>query len=50
VILPQGSSQFVEELLARDPGFPIELHLIPGDHRLSGPDQMGILKRAVVGS
>ncbi|ALA61217.1 alpha/beta hydrolase [Nitrospira moscoviensis] len=50
VILPQGSSQFVEELLARDPGFPIELHLIPGDHRLSGPDHMDSLKRAVFGS
>ncbi len=50
VILPQGSSQFVEELLGRDPEFPIDLHLIPGDHRLSGPDHMEILRRSVVGS
>lgn len=50
VILPQGSSQFVEELLGRDPEFPIDLHLISGDHRLSGPDHMEILRRSVVGS
>ena len=37
VILPGGSSQFVEQLLSRDPSFPVELHLIPGDHRLSEP-------------
>jgi uncharacterized protein len=48
VIVPQGSSQFVEELLARDPGFPIELQLIPGDHRLSGPEHVEILRRSVM--
>ena len=40
VILPSGSSQFVEQLLSRDPAFPVELHLIPGDHRLSSPEQV----------
>ena len=40
VILPNGSSEFVEQLLLRDPSFPVELHLIPGDHRLSTHEQM----------
>jgi pimeloyl-ACP methyl ester carboxylesterase len=40
VIVPQGSSQFVEQLLAHDPAFPVELNLIPGDHRLSAPEHM----------
>lgn len=48
VILPQRSSQFVEELLARDPAFPIELHLIPGDHRLSSPEHVETFRRIIV--
>lgn len=48
VILPQGSSEFVEELLARDPAFPIDIHLIPGDHRLSSPEHMDRLRRSVM--
>ncbi len=48
VILPQGSSQFVEQLLARDPAFPIELNLIPGDHRLSSPEHVETFHRMVV--
>jgi uncharacterized protein len=48
VILPQGSSEFVAELLARDPGFPMELQLIPGDHRLSSPEHMDRLRRSVM--
>jgi dipeptidyl aminopeptidase/acylaminoacyl peptidase len=40
VILPSGSREFVEQLLLRDPSFPVELHLIPGDHRLSTHEQM----------
>lgn len=50
VIQPQGSSQFVEELLARDPAFPVELHLIPGDHRLSGPEQVDTFRRIILQS
>ena len=48
VILPQGSSQFVEQLLAQDPSFPIELNLIPGDHRLSRPEHVETFRRIVV--
>lgn len=48
VIVPQGSSGFVEELLAHDPGFPIDLHLIPGDHRLSSQEHMHAIHQFVV--
>ena len=48
VILPSGSSEFVEQLLSRDPAFPVELHLIPGDHRLSSPEQVERLRRLVL--
>jgi uncharacterized protein len=49
VILPNGSREFVEQLLARDRSFPIELTLLPGDHRLSSPEHMERLHRLVVG-
>ena len=48
VILPSGSSEFVEQLLARDPAFPIELNLIPGDHRLSSDEQVERFRRLVL--
>jgi uncharacterized protein len=48
VILPQGSTQFVELLLARDPAFPVDLQLIPGDHRLSSPEHLERFHRIVV--
>ena len=48
VILPSGSSEFVEELLARDPAYPIELDLIPGDHRLSSPEHVERFHRLVL--
>lgn len=48
-ILPQGSSQFVEALLARDPAFPVSLHLVPGDHRLSGSEHLDTFRRLVLG-
>ena len=41
VILPSGSSQFVEQLRSLAPSFPVELHLVPGDHRLSSPEHLG---------
>jgi len=47
VILPSGSSEFVEQLLSRDPAFPVELHLIPGDHRLSSHEQVERFRRLV---
>ena len=47
-ILPGGSSQFVEQLLVREPSFPIELHLVPGDHRLSGPEHLQLFRRIVM--
>jgi len=40
VILPSGSKEFVKELLSRDPAFPVELDLIPGDHRPSRPEHV----------
>ena len=48
VILPSVSSEFVEQLLARDPAFPVELQLIPGDHRLSSPEQVERFRRLVL--
>ncbi len=48
VIVPQGSSRFVEQLLARDPSFPVELDLIEGDHRLSSPNQVERFHRLVI--
>ena len=48
VILPSGSSGFVEQLLSRDPAFPVELHLIPGDHRLSSDEQVERFRRLVL--
>ncbi len=48
VILPGGSSEFVEQLLSRDPSFPVELHLVPGDHRLSSPEHLDTFRRLVL--
>lgn len=48
VISPDGSRQFAEELRHRAPAFPLELQLIPGDHRLSSPEQMELLLRLVI--
>ena len=48
VILPEGSRQFVELLLARSAGFPIALCLIPGDHRLSGPEHVERFRQLVL--
>ena len=48
VILPQGSSQFVEQLRGLAPSFPIDLHLVPGDHRLSGPEHLDMFRHLVL--
>jgi len=48
-IHPRTSWQFVDELLARDPDYPIELILKVGDHRLSGPEHLDTFRRLVVG-
>jgi pimeloyl-ACP methyl ester carboxylesterase len=47
-ILPTGSSEFVEQLLTHDPAFPVELQLIPGDHRLSSDEQVERFRRLVL--
>lgn len=47
-IAPDGSRRFVERLRMHAPSFPIELHLIPGDHRLSGPEPIDLLRRLLV--
>ena len=47
VILPSGSSQFVEQLQSLAPSFPIELHLVPGDHRLSSPEHLDLFRTLV---
>ena len=49
VILPGGSKQFVEQLAAKDISFPVELNLIPGDHRLGSPENMERFHQLVVG-
>jgi hypothetical protein len=38
----------VEVLRRHDPSFPIDLHLVPGDHRLSSPQHMESLRQLVV--
>ena len=48
VILPGGSTQFVEQLLAEDVSFPVELDLTPGDHRLSSHGNMERFHQLVV--
>jgi pimeloyl-ACP methyl ester carboxylesterase len=48
VIVPEGSREFVERLRSRDPSYPVELYLIPGDHRLSGPEHMEHLHRLLL--
>jgi uncharacterized protein len=47
VILPSGSRGFVEQLLSRNPAYPVELDLIPGDHRLSSPEHVERFHRHV---
>jgi pimeloyl-ACP methyl ester carboxylesterase len=47
-IHPRVSWQFVDELLARDPNYPVELILKIGDHRLSGPEHLDTIRRLVV--
>ena len=46
-ILPSGSSQFVEQLQSLAPSFPVELHLVPGDHRLSSAEHLELFQRLV---
>lgn len=48
VILPDGSREFVHLLLRHDPTYPIELRLLPGDHRLSSPEHMESLRRLLL--
>jgi hypothetical protein len=48
VIAPEGSRQFVNELMRRYPTFPLDLRLVPGDHRLSGPDHLDLFRRLVM--
>lgn len=48
VILPQGSSRFVEQVRSLAPAFPVELHLVPGDHRLSSPEHLDLFRRLVL--
>jgi len=48
VISPEGSKGFANELLRRDPSFPIALQLIPGDHRLSSPEHLELFRRLVM--
>jgi hypothetical protein len=47
-IQPDGSREFVDLLLRRDPAYPIDLRLVPGDHRLSSPEHMELLKRLLL--
>ena len=48
VIPPQGSQQFANELLRRFPSYPLDLRLIPGDHRLSSPEHLELFRRLVM--
>jgi pimeloyl-ACP methyl ester carboxylesterase len=48
VIAPEGSRQFADELRRRVPGFPIDVRLVQGDHRLSGAEHLELLRRLVL--
>ena len=49
MIHPEGSRAFVEDLRAVTIlSFPVELLLVPGDHRLSSPDHMEQLRRLLL--
>ncbi len=48
VISPDGSRRFAGELLRRDSTFPLDLRLVPGDHRLSTAEHVEVLRRLVV--
>lgn len=48
VIPPEGSRQFANELYRREPSFPLDLRLIPGDHRLSSPEHLEQFRRLVM--
>lgn len=48
VILPEGSKSFANELLRRDPNFPLDLRLVPGDHRLSSPEHIELFRRLMM--
>jgi pimeloyl-ACP methyl ester carboxylesterase len=47
IVPPAGSWRFAEEVLRRDPEFPIELLLKTGDHRLSNSEHVEALRRLV---
>jgi pimeloyl-ACP methyl ester carboxylesterase len=48
VILSEGSRKLTEQVVARDAAFPITLHLVPGDHRLSAPEHLDLFQRVVL--
>ena len=48
VIPPEGSRRFANELRRRDVSFPLDLKLIPGDHRLSSPEHLELFRRLVM--
>ncbi len=48
VISPEGSWRLANELLHRAPAFPLDLRLIPGDHRLSSPEHIELFRRLVM--
>jgi pimeloyl-ACP methyl ester carboxylesterase len=47
VIKPSGSWDFVQEVLAQDLDYPIELLLKTGDHRLSSPEHLETFRQLV---
>jgi hypothetical protein len=47
VIRPEGSWAFVRHVLSQDPEFPIELLFKTGDHRLSRPEQLEVIRQLV---
>lgn len=49
VILPDGSREFARLLLAKAPTYPLDLNLIPGDHRLSSPEHVERFHKLVLG-
>ncbi|OQW30494.1 MAG: hypothetical protein A4E19_09270 [Nitrospira sp. SG-bin1] len=48
VISVDGTRRFANELLRRAPNFPLDLRLIPGDHRLSSPEHLELFRRLVM--
>lgn len=47
IIRPSGSWRFLEQVVTHDPRYPVEAWFVAGDHRLSDPAHLALLRRLV---